>query len=306
MQHVLRALTRVPLGLLYGLGWFVYVIMYRVLRWRLDQVQGDVARAFPEKTAPERAAIVKASYRNLADVVVETLWGYGASADALRRRVVFENPEVVDRCAAARHSVVLLTPHFCNWEWLLLAGGATFGLPIDAVYQTVRVPTVDAFLRDARSRFGGRPFPREDFIYELMARADTPRAYGLIADQTPPRDQRKHWTRMLNRDTAFFVGAESITRFLDAAVLYVDMRRVRRGHYAVRFTVLAEPPYGPDNKADGSPIMEAFARQLERAVIERPAQWLWVQKRWKYPKDAESAESASGEKRAGPEEPALK
>lgn len=287
MRFLLTSLTRVPLGLLYGIGWVVDLIIYHLLRWRRDQVEGDVAKAFPDKPADERAAIVRASYRNLAEIVMETFWGFGASADELRRRVVFENPEVVDRCAAAKQSVVLLTPHFCNWEWLLLAGGATFGLPIDAVYQTVRLRSVDAFLRDARSRFGGRPFPREDFVYELMARAGTPRAYGLIADQTPPPSQRKHWTRMLNRDTAFFVGAESITKFLDATVLYVDMRRVRKGHYAVRFTVLAEPPYESEVGPDESPIMEAFARQLERAVIERPAQWLWVQKRWKYPKPAD-------------------
>lgn len=287
MRFLLTSLTRVPLGLLYGIGWVVDLIIYHLLRWRRDQVEGDVAKAFPDKPADERAAIVRASYRNLAEIVMETFWGFGASADELRRRVVFENPEVVDRCAAAKQSVVLLTPHFCNWEWLLLAGGATFGLPIDAVYQTVRLRSVDAFLRDARSRFGGRPFPREDFVYELMARAGTPRAYGLIADQTPPPSQRKHWTRMLNRDTAFFVGAESITKFLDATVLYVDMRRVRKGHYAVRFTVLAEPPYEAEVGPDESPIMEAFARQLERAVIERPAQWLWVQKRWKYPKPAD-------------------
>ncbi|HMN76503.1 MAG TPA: lysophospholipid acyltransferase family protein [Burkholderiaceae bacterium] len=287
MRFLLTSLTRVPLGLLYGIGWVVDLIIYHLLRWRRDQVEGDVAKAFPDKPADERAAIVRASYRNLAEIVMETFWGFGASADELRRRVVFENPEVVDRCAAAKQSVVLLTPHLCNWEWLLLAGGATFGLPIDAVYQTVRLRSVDAFLRDARSRFGGRPFPREDFVYELMARAGTPRAYGLIADQTPPPSQRKHWTRMLNRDTAFFVGAESITKFLDATVLYVDMRRVRKGHYAVRFTVLAEPPYEAEVGPDESPIMEAFARQLERAVIERPAQWLWVQKRWKYPKPAD-------------------
>jgi Kdo2-lipid IVA lauroyltransferase/acyltransferase len=264
------------------------VIVFHIMRWRRDQVDSDVARAFPEKTAAERADIVSASYRNLADVVMETIWGFGASGEELRRRVVFENPEVVHRCAGAKQSVVLLTPHFCNWEWLLLAGGATFGLPIDAVYQTLRVRSVDQYLRDARARFGGKPFPRQDFVFELMSRADTPRAYGLIADQTPPRDQRKHWTRMLNRDTAFFVGAERITRFLDATVLYVAMRRVRRGHYSVRFVVLAEPPYELDARMDDSPIMEGFARQLERAVIDRPTEWLWVQKRWKYPKPADA------------------
>lgn len=286
MRILLSALTRVRLGSLYAAGWCIYVVVYYVARWRRDQVAGDVARAFPEMNTTERAELVRKSYRNLADVVMEAAWGFGASAEELRRRVVFENPEIVDRCAAAKQSVVLLTPHYCNWEWLLLAGGATFGLPIDAVYQTLRVASVDQFLREARGRFGGKPFPREDFVYELMHRAGTPRAYGLIADQTPPRDDRKHWTRLLGRDTAFFVGAEKIARFLDATVLYVAMRRIRRGHYAVRFKVLAAPPYAPGADEHGSPIMEGFARNLEQAILESPADWLWVQKRWKYPKTA--------------------
>ena len=178
---------------------------------------------------------------------------------------------------------MLLTPHFCNWEWLLPAGGACFGLPIDAVYQRQRVASIDRFLREARSRFGGMPIPREDFVYELMNRAGTPRGYALIADQTPPRDGKKHWSRFLNRDTAFFVGAEKVAHFLDSPVLYVAMRRVARGRYAVRLIPLALPPFDRGDGADDTPIMERFARQLEAAIQESPADWLWLQKRWKYP-----------------------
>jgi lauroyl/myristoyl acyltransferase len=82
---------------------------------------------------------VRESYRNVADVVMESLWSFGASAEALKRRVDFENHEIIDRAVAARQSVVLLAPHFCNWEWLLGAGAATFQLPIDVVYQKIRL-----------------------------------------------------------------------------------------------------------------------------------------------------------------------
>lgn len=286
MRLLLRSLTRVPLPLLYPAAWVIFAIAFYVFRWRRNQVAGDIARAFPDMPAAERARIVRRSYRNLADVVMEALWGFGASAETIRRRVHFENPEIIERGAAANQSVVLLAPHFCNWEWLLCGGGAKFQLPIDAIYQTVRVKSVDRYLREARARFGGKPIPREDFVYELISRAGSPRGYALIADQTPPRDEKKHWTRLLNRDTAFFVGAEKIARFLDARVLYVAMRRVRRGHYAVRFVSLAEPPYEIEAAGEGSPIMESFARNLERAIVESPADWLWVQKRWKYPKPA--------------------
>jgi hypothetical protein len=187
MRLLLTALARTPLAVLYAYGWVVYAIAFHVLRWRRDQVAADIALAFPDKTPAERADILRKSYRNLADVVMETIWGLGASAERLKDRVVFENPEVIERGAAAGQSVVLLAPHFCNWEWLLSGGGVTFELPIDAVYQTLRVRSVDRYLREARSRFGGKPIPREDFVYELMNRAGTPRGYALIADQTPPR-----------------------------------------------------------------------------------------------------------------------
>jgi KDO2-lipid IV(A) lauroyltransferase len=256
-------------------------VTFHVARWRRAQVARDLEIAFPERAPAERARILRDSYRRLGDVLVEALWGYGANRAAFARRVAFENAEIVQQYVDAKASVVLLAPHFCNWEWLLAAGGVTFGLPIDAVYQTVRVASVDAYLRAARARFGGKPIPQEEFIYELMNRAHEPRGYALIADQTPPRQDKKHWTMFLNRDTAFFVGAEKIAHFLDAPVLYVAMRRVRRGHYSVRLVPLALPPYGRD---DDTPIMERFARNLERAVQQSPEDFLWVQKRWKYPK----------------------
>ena len=292
MRFLLKGLTRVPLPVLYALGTFIYFVMFDVFRWRRDQVAGDIARAFPEKTAQERERILRQSYRNIADVVMEAIWGFGASAEALARRVTFENRDLVDAARAARQSVVLLTPHFCNWEWLLPAGGSYFSLPIDAVYQRQRVEFLDIFLRDARSRFGGKPIVREDFVYELMNRAATPRGYALIADQTPPRDDKKHWSRFLNRDTAFFIGAEKVARFLDSPVLYVAMRRVARGRYSVRLVALAMPPFDSDSELEETPIMERFARMLEAAVRESPADWLWLQKRWKYPKTDEPESDA--------------
>ena len=298
MRFLLKALARVPLPTLYAAGWLIHIVVFHVVRWRRDQVANDIALAFPDKTAGERARILRQSYRNLADVVMEALWGFGASAEALQQRVVFENTELIDAAVAARQSVVLLTPHFCNWEWLLPAGGARFALPIDAVYQRQRVAPIDRFLRDARSRFGGKPIPREDFVYELMNRAGTPRGYALIADQTPPRAGKKHWSRFLNRDTAFFVGAEKVARFLDSPVLYVAMRRVSRGHYSVRLTPLAMPPFDHEAGADATPIMERFARMLETAIQESPADWLWLQKRWKYPKPEDA--NVAGSRRRPP------
>jgi Kdo2-lipid IVA lauroyltransferase/acyltransferase len=286
MRPLLNALTRVPLPLLQGVATLVYFVAFHVLRWRREQTARDIDLAFPERSAAERAAILRRSYRQAADTLTEAVWGFGASAEALRRRVAIENPEVVQRCADAGQSVVLLTAHYANWEWLLLAAGVHFDIPINVVYQPQRVAAVDDFFRDARSRFGSKLVPRKEFIFELMTHGAEPRAYALIADQTPRPDDPKQWTTFLNRDTAFFLGAGRIARFLDAPVVYVGMRRVARGSYAVRFEVLAEPPY-----EDGTDelVVERYARALEQAVRRDPSCFLWLQKRWKYAKPPAAA-----------------
>ncbi len=67
-------------------------------------------------------------------------------------------------------------------------------------------------MREARSRFGGKPIPIKEFAFELLRRAGQPHAYGMVADQTPLKGMDKHWTTFLHQDTAFFTGAVKIAR----------------------------------------------------------------------------------------------
>ena len=280
MSRLLKTFTRIPLAFLYPVARLIDFVTFHLLHWRREYTERDIGNAFPERGATERAEILRQSYRNAADTLVEAFWGFGASAEVLKQRVLFENPEVIKLRADAGQSVVLLTAHYGNWEWLLLAAGVQFGIPIDVLYQPQRIAAVDTFLREARGRFGGNLIPRKEFIFALMT-AGNARVYALIADQTPRPEDPKLWTRFLQQDTAFFVGAGKVARFLDAQVVYVDMQRVRRGYYTVRFKVLAEPPY-----ADGEDalIVQRYAAELEQGIRASPADWLWLQKKWKYAK----------------------
>jgi KDO2-lipid IV(A) lauroyltransferase len=292
MRFLLKTLTHIPLPILYGFGFVAYCIVFHLMRWRRDRAEADIANAFPEKSPQERADIVRRCYRNLADTIVEAFWGFGASAGALKARVKFEDAELIRRAIDRKQTILLLAAHHGNWEWLLLAAGANFPIPIDVVYQPQRLASLDEFLRDVRCRFGGKLIPRKEFVYELLSHAGQPRAYALIADQTPRKEDPKHWTRFLRQDTAFFVGAGKIAKFLESPVYFVSMKRERRGHYTVRLDVLAEPPYG---ELDDAVVVERYARCLEKAIVESPADWLWLQKKWKYAKPVPGEEKAYSE-----------
>ena len=274
-------MTRWPRRVLDDFGYIAYVFVYHVLRWRRALSAENIANAFPEKSAAERAQILQQSYRNLGRFLAEALWGWHARAEELAAQVHFVNPELVDRFTANGQSVVLLAAHFCNWEWLLLTAGNVLKVPIDAVYKPQRLRSVDAFLRAARSRFGGNPIPHQRFMFEVMKRRREVRAYALVTDHTPKHDEEKHWTRFLNQDTAFFVGADKIAKILKAPVIYVAMRRADSGRYTVELKLLAEPPYDRDS---GPEIVERYARTLEEEIRRSPADWLWLHRKWKYKK----------------------
>ena len=296
MAWLMRILAAFPLPVLHFLGWWLFVITFYVVRWRVPLARSNIDAALPEKSPAERYRILRDCYRNLAMALMEGVWGYGASAEALKPRVRMVNPEVVERCRAQQRSAILLAGHVCNWEWLLLAAGAHLNIPIDVVYKPLRLEDVDAYVRAARQRFGANPIPHKSFLYEVMRRNEEPRAYAMLADQTPLKRTPKHWIRFLGRDTAFFLGPERIARYLDATVLYVSMKRVRRGHYDVHLEVIAEPPYGENA---GIEIAESYAAHLEATIRESPSDWLWIHNKWKYPKPAETSERAArGRRRA--------
>lgn len=286
MHFLLRALTRVPLPVLYALGWLAYFVSFEILRWRRDLARANLRGAFPEKSGPEIESILRKSYRNLGTLIAEAIHGFGAGKEEIMRRVRAENPELPLRYFNEGHSVVLVTGHFCNWEWLLSGTAAALGVPIDAVYKPQRLAAVDRFLREARGRFGSNPIPVKTFLHEVVRRRRDARVFGLVADQTPMAQEDKHWTVFLHRDTAFYTGAGKIARIVRAPVIFVAMQRVRRGYYTLRFQLLAEPPYaGAGERA----VIEAYARALEAEIRTSPADWLWVHRKWKYPKPASEA-----------------
>ena len=278
---MLDALTRLPLPVLYAIGRGVRFVAFHVVRWRRSIAMENIAGAFPERSHAEHVAILRASYDNLCDVLAETVWAYGAGAAQLCERVTIEGSQFIRQPIEAGQSLLLLTAHFCNWEWLLLAAGAHLQVPIDAVYKPPRQRVFDDFLREGRSRFGGNPVAYKGFVMEMMRRRADARCYAMVADQTPIEQDDKCWTTFMGRDTAFYVGADTIARTVKVPVFFVAMQRVARGRYHVKVTPIASPPYDRGQK---HVIVETYARLLEAEIRKSPADWLWIHRKWKYRK----------------------
>ena len=90
-----------------------------------------------------------------------------------------------------------------------------------------------------RSRLGARMVPAPQLLADIIQNRNVPRAIAMVADQEPVSSERKHWLKFLNRDSAFFLGAEEISRSVRYAAFFARIRRVARGRYEVEFVPLS-------------------------------------------------------------------
>ena len=282
LNAAFRGLARLPLPVLYGLAGVIYGLLAYVVRYRWRVVLSNLRHSFPEKTEPEVRRIGRQFYWHFAQLVVEILKLAAIRPADLARRVRFVNPELADEVFARNQPVLALGSHMGNWEWIL--GGAA--LQWDGKAAGVYKPLMDSFfeqlMRRVRTRLGAQAVPMRDTLRYLARRRAEGHILSLLTDQAAGPEDRPYWTTFLHQDTSFFTGSERIAAQLGCAVLYVGIRRVRRGYYEITFTVL---PHG-ELAAAAAPgeylITEAFARQLERDIRAAPAQYLWTHRRWKH------------------------
>lgn len=276
---LLRGVSRLPLPLLYAVSDGLAGVLMYLVRYRRAVIVRNLAVSFPEKSPREVNELVRAYYRNLTDVLVETLKGLTISPEELQKRVAFRDLPLIEDAYARRQSVILLTTHQCNWEWLLLAGCLALPHPVDAVYKPLNNPQVDRLMRGARARFGGQPIDKQRVLREVLRRRHQTRAIAMVADQTPASGTARYWVDFLHQKTGFYRAVEQLPKAVNYPVFFVRMKRLRRGYYEAGFVPLGEPPYDKDSLT----ILPRYAEEAQRMIEQQPANWLWSHRRWKHP-----------------------
>ena len=169
--------------------------------------------------------------------------------------------------------------HYGNWEW---SSPIPFFIPhkILAIYKPLRNKYFDSYIKKNRERFGARTIPMEK-IFRVLAEYQEkgiPTLTYFIADQRPRWAHIQHWIKFLNQDTPVILGAEKISKKFDHAVVFLDIKKVKRSYYEAEFILL----YENSRKTKNHEITEKYFKTLENRIKEEPEYWLWTHKRWKH------------------------
>jgi KDO2-lipid IV(A) lauroyltransferase len=290
IMFFVKLFSKLPYFMLYGIADFAYFLIYRVIGYRKKVVFENLHNSFPEKSDSEINQIAKQFYHHIADLFTEFLKGYSISKEDILKRVKIVNPAVVTDYTNKNISVIIVTGHIGNWEWLLHPLNL-MGVPMDIVYQKLSSSFFNELTVFIRSRFSITPMiEKDDTLRKTIERKDITRALVMGSDQSPTNWKTAYWTDFLNQDSGFFTGTERIARKFDYPVIFSEMRRIRRGYYEIEFTEIASPAY--KDLASGE-ITERFVRILEKSIQKHPADYLWSHRRWKHKRTEEDVVKAN-------------
>jgi len=280
-----------PFWLLTICARIAYLVIYHVVRYRRAVVKENLRLSFPEKSEAELAVLGRKFYRHLTEVALEIVRARRMTAEDFRKRAIVRNPELVSKYTENfTQSVIVLTIHQGNWEWMLHGATTALNIPIDPVYKPLHNRVADKMIYDIRSQFGSRPLPMAQAARDIIKRRNEFRLFVMVADQAPTRSERSYWTTFLHQEAAFYQGAESIAKLTQFPVLFVQCHRMRTGHYEIEFHEMAKPPYDKKSHA----IIERYVELAQQSIRSEPHSWLWSNRRWKRNRQSEEAQERSG------------
>ncbi|MBC8592585.1 lysophospholipid acyltransferase family protein [Oscillospiraceae bacterium N12] len=289
MKHLLYYLffffwfvaSLLPLRLLYFFSDLLYYPLYYVVRYRRKVVRKNLEESFPEKPLVELRKIEREFYHYFCDYIVETIKLFSMSEKQMRQRMTFGGVDKINEIIKHKDCVLYLG-HYCNWEWVSsipLHLGMTDNFIAGQIYHQIENKAFDKLFLWMRSRFHAVNIEMLMALRHLVRYKQQNKRFiiGFISDQSPNWNFVKMWTEFLNHKSSFFIGAESIAKATDAAVVYLDVQRVKRGYYHADFVVMTEDPKSfPDYE-----ITVDYARRLEETIRRAPQYWLWSHNRWK-------------------------
>ena len=302
---LLMGVSRMPFRLLYVLSDVASWLLMYLVRYRRTTVMDNLRRCFPDKSPAWRRRIARRFYRGFTDTMLESLKMFSLPPEQARERIRYENPEEFERLLSSGRNHIMVFGHYANWEWLMFTKLLYPRLHAVALYQRIENEFVNRCALQARERFGMQALQAKHALLGLSRlRNDGQTMVALVADQSPARHLIRHWTRFFDVETPVHIGMHQLAVALKYDVIFLDMRRTRRGYYRVRATRI----YTPEEQVQPYRIVDRFFALLEAQIREKPEDWLWSHRRWKYcprpphPEEAESPrEKTAGRSGAGNE-----
>lgn len=272
-------LSILPFPILYLLSDIICFILYRIIRYRVKTVRQNLALALPDLTDKERKHIEKKFYSHMCDMFLEMIKTLTISENEIKKRYRFTNIEVVKEFEKKGKSIVLMTPHYANWEWMVILG-KYISFKGFGIYKKLANKHFDKLIHDIRARFDASLISTRETTLAIKSNQGKglQGTYLFLSDQTPNLRKGLHWESFMGVEVPVHMGAEAIAKKLDLNILYIKVQKIKRGYYEATFIPITDDPKGEEKYK----ITRTFLDLVEAQIKEQPEYYFWTHKRWKH------------------------
>ncbi|MGI8545729.1 MAG: lysophospholipid acyltransferase family protein [Gemmatimonadaceae bacterium] len=279
LRSVVGSLHAMPWAAAGAFGARLGLLGFRPFQVRRQVVERQIEAAFPERSAEEVAAIVRAAYAHLGRSTIETalLPSIGQSG-VLGLVESVDGFELIDAAMAAGKGAILITGHLGNWE---LAGAyvAARGVPMDVIVRTQANPLFDTYLNQTRATLGMTVVRDRDAVRRTPRSFREGRAVAFVADQGV-LGLASTFVPFFGRPAKTPRGAAVFAMRYRIPTLFVAALRQPSGRYRVSVEQIPVIDTG-DRDADVDAIVANYTAVLERWVRTAPEQYFWHHRRWR-------------------------
>ncbi len=242
--------------------------------YRHKRALANLARAFPERSEAERAAIAHGMWENLGRTFGES---FHLEEIASSGRVTMENEDVLQAWAATAGGKVACAGHLSNWELAILGIMRTGAKPW-SIYRAAKNPLVDAEIVRMRSfLYTGGLIPKHPGLARQFVKlAREGETIAFLADQ---RDNSGVAVPVFGMPAFSTLFPALLAHTIEAPILMVCMRRTDGARFVQSFELLPFIDTG-DRKADVEATTALVQSAFERYIRATPEQWMWAHRRW--------------------------
>ncbi len=271
-----KSFARWPLSVLWRTAVWLGPLVYRFSKRERQVTETNLKVVKPNASAGERQALAKQSLQHSAATMLELGYAWMGSPEKVEASILaVHGRDKLDSARTEGRGVIVLAPHFGNWEVLNFWLSSHF--PFTAMYEPPKIIDLEPVIRHGRERMGASLVPTNARgVAALLKALKRSEAIGILPDQEPS------WGSGV---FAPFYGRNAYTATLLPKLVARTQARVVTGvalrvpgkGFEVHFLDADERVYSNDDVESATGVNAC----VETAIALDPVQYQWEYKRYR-------------------------